>query len=280
MAHPGHLSDRELLSWTDGALSTRQARTIETHVAGCESCRTRHEQLARLSAEVAGLLSAEDDVSPALRHRLASALNEEARRPRSPWARVGLAPVGVAAAALMALVAVMAPGAGRAAADIVGRLVARVEHGALPDARLTPGYTVNVALSDICSGRLQDIEHQLPPSVRQQVLRNYGMEHVPEAEYELDYLITPELGGAPDPRNLWPERYALRTWNAKVKDRLEEVLPRLVCEGAVDLETAQREIARDWIAAYKKYVAPQRGERTEIRFRISVSALAFVVRAQ
>jgi hypothetical protein len=79
------------------------------------------------------------------------------------------------------------------------------------------------------------------------------MESVPEAQYELDYLITPELGGAADRQNLWPERYGSRVWNARVKDELERLLPEMVCAGRLDLATAQRDIAVDWIAAYKKY---------------------------
>src|SRR4029077_15433286 len=76
---------------------------------------------------------------------------------------------------------------------------------------------------------------------------------VPVHEYELDYLITPELGGSEDRLNLWPERYGGRVWNARVKDELEQLLPQLVCRGHVDLATAQRDIAVNWIAAYKKY---------------------------
>jgi hypothetical protein len=38
-----------------------------------------------------------------------------------------------------------------------------------------------------------------------------------------------------------------------VKDELEERLHQMVCSGDLDLPTAQREIASDWIAAYKKY---------------------------
>jgi len=76
---------------------------------------------------------------------------------------------------------------------------------------------------------------------------------VPPDEYELDYLITPQLGGSPDPRNLWPQRYGARVWNASVKDQLEDLLPRLVCEGRVDLRTAQKDIAADWVSAYRKY---------------------------
>ncbi len=43
-------------------------------------------------------------------------------------------------------------------------------------------------------------------------------------------------------------------WNAHIKDKLENKLHADVCAGQVDLKTAQREIAGDWIAAYKKYV--------------------------
>ena len=40
-----------------------------------------------------------------------------------------------------------------------------------------------------------------------------------------------------------------------MKDALERKLHKLVCAGQLDLKTAQREIASNWIEAYKKYVA-------------------------
>jgi hypothetical protein len=79
------------------------------------------------------------------------------------------------------------------------------------------------------------------------------MENVPDRAYELDALITPELGGTTDPENLWPQRYEAPVWNARVKDELERLLPRLVCSNRVELAQAQREIATDWVAAYKRY---------------------------
>jgi hypothetical protein len=42
-----------------------------------------------------------------------------------------------------------------------------------------------------------------------------------------------------------------------MKDRLERRLHVLVCDRALELRDAQEAIARDWIAAYQKYV----GER-------------------
>jgi hypothetical protein len=71
-------------------------------------------------------------------------------------------------------------------------------------------------------------------------------------------LITPQLGGVADARNLWPERYDSGVWNARVKDDLEALLPRMVCDGALELQVAQLEIAGDWIAAYKKYFKTDR----------------------
>jgi hypothetical protein len=62
------------------------------------------------------------------------------------------------------------------------------------------------------------------------------------------------LGGVDDIHNLWPQPYRVPTWNARAKDALEERLHQLVCARRLDLPTAQREIATDWIAAYKKYV--------------------------
>jgi hypothetical protein len=72
--------------------------------------------------------------------------------------------------------------------------------------------------------------------------------------YEEDHLIPLELGGASrDPRNLWPQ-----LWDgpdgAHAKDRLERRLHNLVCSHAVSLEEAQKAIATDWRAAYRKYM--------------------------
>jgi hypothetical protein len=66
------------------------------------------------------------------------------------------------------------------------------------------------------------------------------------------------LGGADDIHNLWPERYSSSIWNAHVKDALEEHFHQMVCAGKLDLSTAQRDIASDWIAAYKKYFRTDR----------------------
>jgi hypothetical protein len=122
---------------------------------------------------------------------------------------------------------------------------------ALPVASITPGATWDVDVEELCSGATR--MRPITSAMRAEVLNAYGVEELPADQYELDYLITPELGGATDARNLWPQRYQSPVWNARVKDELERLLPRLVCSRKLDLATAQREMASDWIAAYKKY---------------------------
>lgn len=46
------------------------------------------------------------------------------------------------------------------------------------------------------------------------------------------------------------ESRSATVWNAQVKDALEDRLWELVCNGQLDLATAQREIAGNWIEAY------------------------------
>jgi hypothetical protein len=98
----------------------------------------------------------------------------------------------------------------------------------------------------------------VPADLRQRVFQAYGIANADPGAYEVDYLITPALGGADDIRNLWPQPYVSTVWNARVKDELEDRLRDLVCGGQLDLAEAQRAISTDWIAAYKKYVRTAR----------------------
>jgi hypothetical protein len=77
------------------------------------------------------------------------------------------------------------------------------------------------------------------------------------ADYELDHLISLELGGNPeDPKNLWMQPWEKRGAHfapsgegAESKDVVENRLHREVCAGTISLTDAQREIASDWTAA-------------------------------
>jgi Excalibur calcium-binding domain len=67
-------------------------------------------------------------------------------------------------------------------------------------------------------------------------LRAYGEGGRSPSGFELDHLISLELGGAPsDPRNLWPESHK----NSYRKDGLENSLRAKVCAGSIGLAKAQ-----------------------------------------
>ena len=54
--------------------------------------------------------------------------------------------------------------------------------------------------------------------------------------YVIDHLIPLEVGGSNDITNLWPQRKG----DAEQKDKLENELHARVCDGAIDVSTAQR----------------------------------------
>jgi hypothetical protein len=95
-----------------------------------------------------------------------------------------------------------------------------------------------------------------PEEMKREVYREYGITSHGPGDYEIDHLISLELGGSNSIKNLWPESHRTSPWNAQVKDRLEDKLHELVCSGHLDIKTAQQAIASNWIEAYKKYVSP------------------------
>jgi anti-sigma factor RsiW len=256
-SHP-HLTDEDLLRAIDRELPSRRQTSAADHLARCAACRDRQALLTGAGERFTAFYR-QDEAGPgeAARHQLRSKLLEVAGEVQGPIHRrllagLRLTPRWIATAAAVAA-AVLALRVGIPTWGPGARSpIASLEPGALPIPALTPGATWNVGLAELCAPDTRE-RRQIPAAIQEKVLREYRMSEVPAGEYELDYLITPELGGAPDARNLWPQRYTAGVWNARVKDELERLLPRLVCDGRVDLQAAQRDIAHDWIAAYKKH---------------------------
>src|ERR1700737_2887319 len=126
----------------------------------------------------------------------------------------------------------------------------------VPDRKLTPGDAFDVTVQDMCVPGYSRKVRNVPAEMKREVYREYGITSHESGDYEVDNLIPLELGGSISIKNLWPESHRTSPWNAQVKDRLESKLHDLVCSGQLDLKTAQRAIAADWIEAYKMYVSP------------------------
>jgi hypothetical protein len=254
-----HLSDEELLMFSDQELPPRPASKVREHVAQCETCRERLKELEAASADFADLheqeIQAQSSYSLNARNLLKARLSEAStRHGTSRSAIFGSVMTRQLASACLALVLVI--GGTWAVRQMMqarsNRDVMKAEAIALPRRTLTPGSTRAVQVADLCSTQDLDNDPPVNPSLEQAVFKEYGVPASSTKNYALDYLITPALGGSDNIQNLWPQPYS-STWNARVKDQLEDHLHELVCQGKVQLATAQNDIASDWIAAYKRY---------------------------
>lgn len=70
-------------------------------------------------------------------------------------------------------------------------------------------------------------------------------------KYEVDHLISLELGGSNSIKNLWPE-----PGFPNPKDKLENRLHAMVCSGQISLLQAQHDIATNWVQSYRTLVGP------------------------
>jgi hypothetical protein len=91
----------------------------------------------------------------------------------------------------------------------------------------------------------------VPTSEKNQVYAEYGIASHISGQYEVDHLISLELGGSNDISNLWPE-LASPTPGFHQKDQVENYMHSQVCSGALDLAKAQEEIATNWLAVYNQ----------------------------
>lgn len=134
----------------------------------------------------------------------------------------------------------------------------------VPNLRLTPGVAFPVGLNRICVSGYSASVRDVSDSEKQQVYDRYGIPWV-SYQHEVDHLVSLEIGGSNSIRNLWPEPYAGR-WGARTKDVLENRLHELVCDHQLALRTAQRQEARNWVAAYRRYVgvAPTGGGKVSV----------------
>ena len=140
----------------------------------------------------------------------------------------------------------------------------------VPDLSKTPGVArPGLTKAKICSIKWGKDARHVTDVMKEQVFASYGMsgnndprcdppkplpgKKPSKQRCEIDHLISRELGGADDVRNLWPQSYGAKPWNAHLKDKLENRLHKEMCAGNITLKQAQDMLVNDWRVAYKKY---------------------------
>ncbi len=123
---------------------------------------------------------------------------------------------------------------------------------ALPDPTCTPGAVLADATKDkICvPGYITQVRN-VTEAEKNAVFAEYGILHHSPGEYEVDHLISLELGGSNSIANLWPQPAEPRP-GFHEKDKVENYLHDQVCSGALSLQQAQTLIATDWLSVYNK----------------------------
>ena len=131
-----------------------------------------------------------------------------------------------------------------------------VVNGPLQDTACTPGAIIPNATKDIiCQSGYASSVRNVPTSEKNQVYAEYGIVSHTTGQYEVDHLVSLELGGSNDIANLWPEAASPKP-GFHEKDKVENYLHDQVCSGAIPLKQAQIEIATNWLAVYQRMGNP------------------------
>lgn len=118
----------------------------------------------------------------------------------------------------------------------------------LPDSSCTTGAVFpNVTTAQICKAGYAQSVRDVSQAEKDKVYAEYGITQHPPGAYEIDHLISLELGGSNDIRNLWPEA-SLPKPGFHEKDQVEDYLHNQVCSGKITLKQAQTKIATNWKA--------------------------------
>ena len=125
-------------------------------------------------------------------------------------------------------------------------------NGALQDSACTPGAVFPTAtVNQICQPGYSKSVRNVPESEKEKVYEEYGITEHHAGEYEVDHLVSLELGGSNDLSNLWPEAANPKP-GFHEKDAVENYLHDQVCIGKITLTEAQNEISSNWLTVYKQ----------------------------
>ena len=118
-----------------------------------------------------------------------------------------------------------------------------------PDNACSPGAVLTTSTSIICKVGYTKTVRDVPLSERKKVFAGYGIPYSLHSNYEVDHIVSFELGGSNDIANLFPESYLI-TNGARIKDKLENYLHAQVCSGKLSIDQAQFAISSNWLEYY------------------------------
>jgi hypothetical protein len=253
-----HISTFDAMRFIDCEMTAPERAALHQHLRECSDCQAlvseTRERLGDLHAIVSRGEATSSDLLQAKDLLEAKLLETTENRHKFSWFPSGL--LQRSRSLRFALPAIM----GAVLLGVVGLRYWIDRSGLqtvalLPNTKLTPGAVRSVDLVDLChASDDDDLDPAVPIPTQMRVFYEYGLSATESKKnFQVDYLINPQLGGVDDVRNLWPQPYNSPEWNARAKDSLERHLHQMVCEKKIELADAQREIAVNWIDAYKKY---------------------------
>ncbi|MEK7648654.1 MAG: HNH endonuclease [Patescibacteria group bacterium] len=116
----------------------------------------------------------------------------------------------------------------------------------MPDERCTPGDIFPQATAEqICVPGYSRKARNVSVSQKNRIYASYGIRSHRVGEYNIDHLISLQLGGSNEDSNLWPEAENPRPgYHEKIK--VENFLHGELCKGEITLRQAQRLVGQHW----------------------------------
>jgi len=120
----------------------------------------------------------------------------------------------------------------------------------LQDSACTPGAVLSTDTSVVCKVGYTKTVRDVSLATKKQVFAEYGIPYSQHSNYEVDHLISLEIGGSNNISNLWPENSKI-TDGSLTKDKLENYLHKQVCSSKMTIQEAQMEISTNWLQYYQ-----------------------------
>jgi hypothetical protein len=124
--------------------------------------------------------------------------------------------------------------------------------GRYPDAKVTPGDGVIIAIDLMCLPGYGKDKSSISEATKKKVYAAYGLVYPDDdGKYAIDHLVPVQLGGLNSMKNLWPQAVKpVPGFNEK--NKAEDYLYAQVCAGKISQAEAQQQIKKDWVKVWNK----------------------------